>query len=86
MAKHSRVNKFNLESHVQTFAFLHNMRKQDDYSKFTKIISVLYLATKFYIKSERNTFGPRNFQTFRQQRSYWPMPLRTITTKEFTQP
>ncbi len=39
-------------NHVQTFAFLHNMRKQDDYSKFTKIISVLYIATKFYIKSD----------------------------------
>ena len=52
MAKHRGVNKFNLESHVKTFAFLHNMRKQDDYSKFTKIISVLYVATKFYIKSD----------------------------------
>ncbi len=41
-------------NHVQTFAFLHNMRKQDDYSKFVKIISVLYIATKFYIKSVNN--------------------------------
>ncbi len=48
-------------NHVQTFAFLHNMSEQDDYSKFTKIISVLYIATKFYIKSdvhlEKNPIG-----------------------------
>ncbi len=47
-------------NHVQTFAFLHNMRKQDDYSKFAKIISVLYIATKFYIKSDFDSWNSIN--------------------------
>ena len=52
MAKHRGVNKFNLEMYLKTFQFIHNMRKLDDYSKFIRILSVVYLATRFYIKSD----------------------------------
>ena len=52
LSKHMGINKYNLNLYVKTFQFLHNHRNLDDYSKFIKIISVVYLATKFYIKSE----------------------------------
>ena len=52
MAKHRGVNKFNLELYLKTFQFIHNMRHLDDYSKFLKVLSVVYVATTFYIKSD----------------------------------
>lgn len=70
MAKHRGVNKFNLELYLKTFQFIHNIRHLDDYSRFLRILSVVYIATRFYIKSDSFNrsaipFGTDTFQTNR---------------------
>ncbi len=52
LAKFMGVNKFNLQLYAKTFQFLHNHRDLDGYEKFMKVLSILAIATIFYIMSE----------------------------------
>jgi len=54
LSKFMGVNKFNLPVYAKTFQFLHNNRHLDSYSKFMRVLSVLIIATIFYIMSEWN--------------------------------
>lgn len=53
LSKFMGVNKFNLSIYAKTFQFLHNNRHLDSYQKFMSILSILAIATTFYIMSER---------------------------------
>lgn len=53
LAKFMGVNKFNLHIYAKTFQFLHNNRHLDGCEKFMRILSVLVIATTFYIMSVR---------------------------------
>lgn len=57
LAKFMGVNKYNLHLYVKTFQFLHNIRELDDHAKFMRILSVIVIATTFYIMSDRNLFS-----------------------------
>jgi len=52
LSKFMGVNKFNLSIYAKTFQFLHNNRHLDIYHKFIKILTVLVIATIFYIMSD----------------------------------
>jgi transposase-like protein len=52
LSKFMGVNKFNLPIYAKTFQFLHNNRHLDIYEKFMTILSVLIIATIFYIMSD----------------------------------
>ena len=52
LAKFMGVNKYNLHLYARTFQFLHNIRHLDDCAKFIKILSIIVIATRFYIMSE----------------------------------
>jgi transposase-like protein len=54
LGKFRGVNKYNLHLYAKTFQFLHNTRHLDDYAKFMKILSVIVIATIFYIMSDVN--------------------------------
>ncbi len=53
LSKFMGVNKFNLHLYAKTFEFLHNHRHLDGYEKFVKVLSILVIATIFYIMSEK---------------------------------
>lgn len=46
------VNKFNLKLYAKTFQFLHNNRHLDNHEKFMRILSIMIIATIFYIMSD----------------------------------
>jgi transposase len=52
LSKFMGINKYNLHLYAKTFQFLHNNRHLDSYSKFMRILSVLVIATIFYIMSD----------------------------------
>jgi len=52
LSKFMGVNKFNLPVYAKTFQFLHNNRHLDSYEKFMTILSILTIATIFYIMSD----------------------------------
>ncbi len=54
LSKFMGINKFNLQLYARTFEFLHNHRDLDGYEKFMKVLSILAIATIFYIMSELN--------------------------------
>lgn len=67
LAKFMGVNKFNLQLYAKTFQFLHNnSRHLDSYGKFMKILSVLIIATIFYIMSESFYMLPKEQRNFQQ--------------------
>ncbi len=51
LGKFMGVNKYNLHLYAKTFQFLHNNRHLDDWAKFMRILSVIVIATRFYIMS-----------------------------------
>ncbi len=51
LAKFIGVNKLDLKLYANTFQFLHNHRHLDAYEKFMSILSILIIATIFYIMS-----------------------------------